>query len=41
MPELWTGTPHMAFHYSDRDIGRASFELGDSPVLAIFRSACD
>lgn len=39
--ERWRGTLHMAVHYGDRDTDRTRFELGDSPALAIVRSACD
>lgn len=38
--ERWRGTLHIAVHYGDRDTDRARFELGDSPALAIVRSAC-
>ncbi len=40
-PERWQGTLHIAVHYGERDVGRAQFELGDSPALAIVRSACE
>ena len=39
--ERWRGTLHVAVYYDDRDVGRTQFELGDSPALAIVRSACN
>ena len=39
--ERWQGTLHIAVYYGDRDVDRTQFELGDSPALAIVRSACD
>ena len=39
--ERWRGTLHIAVYYGDRDTNRTSFDLGDSPALAIVRSACD
>ena len=39
--ERWRGTLHIAVHYGDRDTDRTSFDLGDSPALAIVRSACN
>ena len=38
--ERWQGSLHIAVHYGDRDVGRAQFELGDSPALTIVRLAC-
>ena len=38
--ERWRGTLHVAVYYGDRDTDRTSFDLGDSPALAIVRSAC-